>query len=81
MFRSERPVVGAKNLVASLSRTDVEQALKDRDFAGVRRSFAEQYPADVAELIQSLDEEERALLFRLLPREQAAQAFSAGGFR
>ena len=41
----------------------------------VRRSFADQYPADVAELIESLDEEERALLFRLLPREQAAEAF------
>jgi magnesium transporter len=60
---------------ASLSRTGIEQALKDRDFAGVRRSFADQYPADVAELIESLDEEERALVFRLLPREQAAEAF------
>ena len=60
---------------ASLSRTRIEQALKDRDFAGVRHSFSDQYPADVAELIESLDEEERALLFRLLPREQAAEAF------
>ncbi len=59
----------------SLSRTRIEQALKDRDFAGVRHSFSDQYPADVAELIESLDEEERALLFRLLPREQAAEAF------
>jgi len=62
-------------LSPSLSRSRIEQALKDRDFGGVRRSLADQDPADVAELIESLDEQERAVLFRLLPREQAAEAF------
>jgi magnesium transporter len=62
-------------LSASFSRDSIEQALKNRDFTGVRRTLSGQYPADVAELIENLEEEERALLFRLLPREQAAEAF------
>jgi magnesium transporter len=62
-------------MTATLSATVIEKALSERDFASVRRSFAGQYPADVAELIESLEEDRRAIIFRLLPRDQAAEAF------
>jgi magnesium transporter len=62
-------------MTASLSAMEVEQALADRDFASVRRMFAERYPADVAEVIEALDEDQRPILFRLLPRDHAAETF------
>jgi magnesium transporter len=57
------------------SAASIDQALQDRDFARVRRSFVDLYPADVAVLINELEEEQRAVLFRILPRTQAAETF------
>jgi magnesium transporter len=62
-------------MTAALSAVSIEKALSDRDYASVRQSFGDQYPADVAELIQRLEEDRRAVLFRILPREQAAETF------
>ncbi len=62
-------------MTASLSASTIERALEQRDFAAVRRAIADQLPADVAELIEGLDQEQRAIVFRLLPREQAAATF------
>ena len=62
-------------MTASLSAMEVERALAERNFASVRRMFAERYPADVAEVIEALDEDRRPVLFRLLPRDQAAETF------
>lgn len=59
----------------TLSPQSVEAALHARDFAGLRRSFVESHPAEVAELIEGLAEEDRAILFRVLPRNQAAETF------
>jgi magnesium transporter len=62
-------------MTASLSAMEVERALADRNFASVRRMFADRYPADVAEVIEALDEDQRPILFRLLPRDHAAETF------
>jgi magnesium transporter len=55
--------------------SDIEKALQAREFGSVRRALAEQLPADVAELIEGLDEAQRAVLFRLLPRDLEADVF------
>ena len=62
-------------MAATLTPEEVSEALRRRDFAALRREFADRFPGDVAELIGSLDEEARALLFRVLPRQQAADVF------
>jgi magnesium transporter len=54
---------------------EIERALRERDFGKLRREFAGWEPADVAEAIEALDERERAVVFRLLPREMAADVF------
>ena len=59
----------------AITTPEIRQALESRDFAGVRRAFSEQLARDVAEQIEDLDEQERAILFRVLPREQAAETF------
>jgi magnesium transporter len=58
-----------------LTPADVQQALEARNFSSVRSAIAELLPADVAELIEGLEEEGRAVFFRLLPREQASETF------
>jgi magnesium transporter len=60
---------------ATPSAASIDQALRERNFARVRKTFADLYPADVAELIEELEEEQRAVLFRILPRDQAAETF------
>jgi len=62
-------------MTETLSPADIARALDARDFASVRESISQFYPADVGEVIGDLDEEQRALLFRLLPREDAAETF------
>jgi magnesium transporter len=60
---------------ANVAQPDVEQALRDRDFLRLRAAFTELEPADVAEAIDSLEEQDRAVVFRLLRRELAADTF------
>jgi magnesium transporter len=55
--------------------SEIVAALEARDFARLRSGFAEALAVDVAELIEALDEQELAVVFRLLPREQAAEVF------
>jgi magnesium transporter len=54
---------------------DIQQALEARDFARVRVAIVDVLPADIAELIENLEEEDRAVFFRLLPRDQASETF------
>jgi len=62
-------------MAETLTSVDVQQALEARNFSSVRSALAELLPADVAELIEGLEEEDRAVVFRLLPREQASETF------
>lgn len=50
--------------------------LKERRYDQLRSAMTELEPADVADLIGSLEEEESAVTFRLLPRDLAADVFS-----
>ncbi len=74
-FRRVVAVEGARAMPADLFQTTVEKALLARDFPGIRAACADQLSPDVADFIESLEEEQRAVLFRLLPREQAAETF------
>jgi len=62
-------------MTTELSPLDIVAALEARDFASVRRTIAQRYPVDVAEVIEELEEEQRAILFRLLPKDRAADTF------
>ncbi|HKQ61852.1 MAG TPA: magnesium transporter [Candidatus Polarisedimenticolaceae bacterium] len=53
----------------------IEQALRDRNFVSLREALGRREPVDVAEAIEALDPEERAVVFRVLPRELAADVF------
>ena len=55
---------------------DVGDLLQQRRYDQLRRALVELEPADVADLISGLDDEESAVTFRLLPRDLAADVFS-----
>jgi len=55
---------------------DVGALLDERRYDQVRNALVELEPADVADLIGGLDDEQGAVTFRLLPRDFAADVFS-----
>jgi len=60
---------------ARLTPSEIEQALDAREFSRVRAAFSEMETADIADAIEQLDSEDRAVVFRVLRREQAADVF------
>ena len=60
---------------ARLTRTEIERALEAREFPRVRAAFFEMETADIADAIEELGSEDRAVVFRVLRREQAADVF------
>jgi magnesium transporter len=56
-------------------KPEIEEALRSRNFALLRERLHQERAREVADLIESLDEHDRALVFRLLPREKAADTF------
>ena len=64
------------NPTAEQLRTQVEDLLRHRQFWEVRALLRERAPADVADTLSHLEPEQAALAFRLLPRDQAGDAFA-----
>jgi magnesium transporter len=58
-----------------LTRPEVEAALQQREFFRLRSLFADHEPAVIAEAIEQFEPEDRAVLFRLLHRDHAADTF------
>ena len=55
---------------------DVAELLTRRHYDQVREALIELEPADVADLVASLEGHQAAVVFRLLPRDLAAETFS-----
>lgn len=62
-----------------LSPAELQRLLATADEALIRERLSVQYPADVAELLASLDVEERLRLFRLLEPRTAAEVINEAG--
>jgi magnesium transporter len=62
-------------VIAEELQPRIRTALEARDFAALRDACARTEPADVAELIEELAADDRALLFRVLPRDRAGRTF------
>lgn len=51
------------------------ELLKDKKYAALRQLLAETNPADIAEFLKDLTNDELLLAFRILPKDQAADTF------
>jgi magnesium transporter len=55
---------------------DVQHLIGERDLHALRDRLVEVPPVEVAEVFTDLSDEERVLIFRILPRDNAAEIFS-----
>jgi magnesium transporter len=62
-------------MVGKILLPEIRDLIAERNFAALRQTFGEWPPADVAELILDLPEDEQVIIFRLLPNALAADVF------
>jgi len=55
---------------------DVKEAIKERDFKGLKVFLTQLWPQDIVEILEELQPNEMTLVFRLLPKDLAAHVFS-----
>ncbi|MDR0306846.1 MAG: magnesium transporter [Chitinispirillales bacterium] len=63
-------------MLKELLTPEIKQLIGERQWADLRQALIIWPPVEVADLIQSLDEPERVLLLRFLPRRYSADVFS-----
>jgi magnesium transporter len=62
-------------VVGKILEPEIRSMIEARDFAALREVFREWPPADVAEVILDLPEDEQVIIFRVLPHNLAADVF------
>ncbi|PYT00231.1 MAG: magnesium transporter, partial [Acidobacteria bacterium] len=56
-------------------QSELQAAVRARDFTGLRESFKKLPPSEIANLICRIHTDDQALLFRVLPRDLASKTF------
>jgi magnesium transporter len=54
---------------------EITELVQKRDFSTLKEVFEEWHPSELADAVADLPENDRAVVFRLLPREKAADTF------
>jgi magnesium transporter len=62
-------------MVGKILIPEIRSMIDTRDFNALREMFREWPPADVAEVILDMDEDDRVIVFRVLPHALAADVF------
>ena len=62
-------------MLGNLIGPEIKELIAERNFSALREAFVDWSPADVAECITELPEDEQAVVFRLLPHAQATDVF------
>src|SRR5437762_12374569 len=62
-------------MVGKILIPEIRSLIEARDFAGLGELFSEWPPADVAEVIVDMPEDDRVIIFRVLPAGLAADVF------
>ncbi len=62
-------------MVGKILIPEIQGMIEARNFAALRELFSEMPPADVAEIILDLPEDEQVIIFRILPHALAADVF------
>src|ERR1700736_334752 len=62
-------------MVGKILQPEIRELIAARNFGALREIFREWPPADMAELILDLPEDEQVIIFRLLPNALAADVF------
>ena len=63
-------------MFGKLIQPEIEEMVAARNFAGLRKTFEDWHPADLAELISDINRNDQVVVFRLLTREVATETFA-----
>ncbi|HEY4330135.1 MAG TPA: magnesium transporter, partial [Phycisphaerae bacterium] len=63
-------------MIGNIIQTEIEELIREKKWDDLRDSMSGLEAADIAEVIVDLPPEDEGILFRVLSRDQAAQAFS-----
>ncbi|MFQ5628761.1 MAG: magnesium transporter [bacterium] len=63
-------------MLKELMGPDIEESIRRKDFTGLKEGISDWEDAEIADLLLSLPEDDRPILFRLLPRDSAADVFA-----
>src|SRR5437588_7450638 len=66
-------------MVGKILVPEIKSLIETRNFAALREMFREWPPADVAEVILDMDQDEQVIVFRVLPAALAADVFEYSG--
>ena len=67
--------IGSEIMVGKLLAPEIRSLIDARNFGALRELFSDWPPADVAEVILDLPEDEQVIIFRVLPAALAADVF------
>ena len=62
-------------MVGKILEPEIRSMIEARNFAALREVFREWPPADVAEVILDLPEDEQVIIFRVLPHDAGGGCF------
>jgi len=62
-------------MIGKSIQPEIRALIDARDFTTLKDVFVDWHPADLAELIDDLPQEDQAIIFRLLPRKLAAETY------
>src|SRR4030095_3634599 len=65
----------ADDMIGHLIGPEIQSLIEARNFAGLREALVDFTPADVAEILTELPDQDRVIVFRLLPHAQSAEVF------
>ena len=68
-------------MFGTLLGPEIQELIKERNFAALKQIFSDWPPADMVELIRDLNIEDRVVLFRILPHHLASTTFEYLGAR
>ena len=61
--------------MTEMTMEQIEELFKNKDYPSLRRIIEDEEPADVAAVLQELSDEEALVLFRIIPKDLAAETF------
>lgn len=62
-------------MLGQLLQPEIDEIIQRRDFSSLRETLVSWPPQDIADLIQGLEDDDRAIVFRILPKWLAASVF------
>lgn len=62
-------------MFGKLIQPEIEQLIDSRNWAMIKEIFSEMHPSEVADIIADIPEKDRAIVFRILPKENSFKTF------